>query len=80
MKLRVLNSSANILTKEMNFVNHIAEMSMKVATSIELLYKLTRSLSEIIFNVIHFAYSSISFFFFLRVNFINDNEILKAHW
>ena len=33
--------------KKLNFVNHITEMSMKVAKSIGLLYKLNRFLPEI---------------------------------
>ena len=36
------------LDKELNFVNHITEMSMKVAKSIGLLYKLNRFLPETI--------------------------------
>ena len=48
------------LDKKLNFVNHITEMSMKVAKSIGLLYKLNRSLLETIHKTyIHFTYSSI---------------------
>ena len=36
------------IDKKLNFVNHITEMSMKVAKSIGLLYKLNRFLPETI--------------------------------
>ena len=47
--------------KKLNFVNHITEMSMKVAKSIGLLYKLNRFLPETILKTlyIYFTYSSI---------------------
>ena len=47
------------LDKKFNFVDHITEVSIKVAKSIGLLYKLNRFLSETNLNVIHLAYSSI---------------------
>ena len=49
------------IDKKLNFVNHITEMSMKVAKSIGLSYKLNSFLPETILheNVIYFTYSSI---------------------
>ena len=39
------------IDKKLNFVNHIIEMSMKVAKSIRLLYKLNRFLPETILKL-----------------------------
>ena len=41
------------LDKNLNFVNHITEMSMKVATSIGLLYKLNCFLPETILKMLY---------------------------
>ena len=41
------------LDKKLNFVNHITEMSMKVAKSIGLLYKLNRFLPETILKTVY---------------------------
>ena len=41
------------LDKNLFFVNHITEMSMKVAKSIELLYKLNRFLPETILKTLY---------------------------
>ena len=41
------------LDKKLNFVNHITEMSMKVAKSIGLLYKLNPLLLETIFKTLY---------------------------
>ena len=41
------------LDKKFNFVNHITEMSMKVAKSIRLLYKLNRFLPETILKTLY---------------------------
>ena len=41
------------LDKKLNFVNHITEMSMKVAKSIELLYKLNSFLPETILKKLY---------------------------
>ena len=41
------------LDKKLNFVNHITQMSMKVAKSIELLYKLNRFLPETIVKTLY---------------------------
>ena len=41
------------LDNKFNFVNHITEMSMKVAKSIGLLYKLNRSLPETILKTLY---------------------------
>ena len=41
------------LDKKLNFVNHITEMSMKVAKSIGLLYKLNRFLPETILKTLY---------------------------
>ena len=41
------------LDKKLNFVNHITEMSMKVAKSIGLLYKLNRCLPETILETLY---------------------------
>ena len=41
------------LDKKMNFVNHITEMSIKVAKPIGLLYKLNRFLPETILNALY---------------------------
>ena len=41
------------LDKKLNFVNHINEMSMKVAKSIGLLYKLNRFLPETILKTLY---------------------------
>ena len=41
------------LDKKLNFVNHITEMSMKVAKSIGLLYKLNRFLPETIIKTLY---------------------------
>ena len=41
------------LDKKLNFVNHITEMSMKDAKSIELLYKLNRFLPETILKTLY---------------------------
>ena len=41
------------LDKKLNFVNHISEMSMKVAKSIGLLYKLNRFLPETILKTLY---------------------------
>ena len=41
------------LDKKLNFVNHIIEMSMKVAKSIGLLYKLNRFLPETILKTLY---------------------------
>ena len=38
------------IDKKLNILNHITELSMKVAKSIGLLYKLNRFLPETIFN------------------------------
>ena len=48
MKLLLLNFLGLHLDKKLNFVNHITEMSMKVAKSIGLLYKLNGFLPETI--------------------------------
>ena len=40
------------LDKKLNFVNHVTEMSMKVANSIGLLYKLNRFLPETILKTL----------------------------
>ena len=41
------------LDKKLNFVNHITEMSMKIAKSIGLLYKLNRSLPETVLKTLY---------------------------
>ena len=41
------------IDKKLNFVNHITEMSMKVAKSIGLLYELNRILPEIILKTLY---------------------------
>ena len=41
------------LDKKLNFVNHITKMSMKVAKSIGLLYKLNRCLPETILKTLY---------------------------
>ena len=41
------------LDKKLNFVNHITEMSMKVAKSVGLLYKLNRFLPETILKTLY---------------------------
>ena len=41
------------LDKKLNFVNHITEISMKVAESIRLLYKLNHFLSETILKTLY---------------------------
>ena len=55
IKLLLLNFQAYIFTKKMNFVNHITgtEMSMKVAKSIGLLYKLNHFLPETILETLY---------------------------
>ena len=55
MKLLLLNFAAFILTKKMNFVIHGTEMSMKVAKSIILLYKLNRFISETILKTLYIS-------------------------
>ena len=56
MKLLSLNFWAHILTKKSNFVHHITAMSMKVAKSIGLLYKLNRFLPD---NILKSLYTSL---------------------
>ena len=53
MKLLLLNFQAFILTKKLNFVNHITEMSMKVAKSLGLLYKLNRFVPQTILKTLY---------------------------
>ena len=55
MKLLLLNFGAFILTKKMNFVIHGTEMSMNVAKSIGLLYKLNRFISETILKTLYIS-------------------------
>ena len=49
----VINFLGIHLVKKLNFVNHITEMSMKVAKSIRLLYKLNRFLPETILKTLY---------------------------
>ena len=53
MKLLLLKFLGILLDKKLNFVNHMTEMSMKVAKSIGLLYELYRFLPETLLKTLY---------------------------